>query len=60
MYGDREISPERIDRTNKIIRGLLRVVEIPVFGTAVFALLVLGELNFWSTSVNYSMILIFL
>lgn len=49
----RDISPERIDRTNKIIRGLLRVIEIPVFGSVVLALVILGELNFWSTPVNY-------
>ena len=53
MDQTREVSPERIDRTNKIIRGLLRVIEIPVFGGAVLALVVLGELNFWSTPVNY-------
>jgi hypothetical protein len=48
-----EVSPEMIDRTNKIIRSLLSVVEIPVFAGAVLALVILGEINFWSTQVNY-------
>jgi hypothetical protein len=48
-----EDDPERIDRTNKLIRGLLSVVEIPVFSGAVLALVILGELNFWDTQVYF-------
>ncbi|KIW00744.1 uncharacterized protein PV09_07728 [Verruconis gallopava] len=48
-----QLNRESIDRTNKIIQSLLSVVEIPVFAGAVIALVILGELNFWSTQVNY-------
>jgi hypothetical protein len=48
-----EVPQELIDRTNKMIRELLSVVEIPVFAGMVLALVILGEMNFWSTQVNY-------
>lgn len=35
------------------IQKLLRGVEIPVFGAAVFAILLIGELNFFSYQVKY-------
>ncbi|KAK3303649.1 uncharacterized protein B0T15DRAFT_486999 [Chaetomium strumarium] len=38
---------------NEVIRGLLSRVEIPVFGGAVLALIIVGELNFWSEPVRY-------
>ena len=40
-------------RVNKLIHDLLNVVEIPVFGGAVLAILVLGEMNFFSAPVDY-------
>lgn len=48
-----DVPTERIDRTNKLIRGLLSVVEIPVYAGAVLALVILGELNFWSHQVYF-------
>lgn len=38
---------------NSIIRSFLSVVQIPVFVGAVLAIMVIGEMNFWSESVNY-------
>ncbi|KAM0807066.1 hypothetical protein AB5N19_07405 [Seiridium cardinale] len=36
------------------IKKYLKIaIEIPIFGAAVLAILVLGEKNFWSTPVNY-------
>ncbi|RJE20036.1 hypothetical protein PHISCL_07627 [Aspergillus sclerotialis] len=40
-------------KVNKFIRDLLSVVEIPVFGGAVLAILVIGEMNFFSAPVDY-------
>lgn len=38
---------------NTVIRRFLSVIEVPIFGAGVLALVILGELNFWSTPVNY-------
>jgi hypothetical protein len=38
---------------NEIIRSFLSAVEIPVFGAAVLAILIIGEKNFFSGPVNY-------
>jgi hypothetical protein len=38
---------------NNIVRSFLGVVEIPVFGVAVFALMIFGERDFWSPQVKY-------
>ncbi|KAK7936156.1 hypothetical protein PG985_001651 [Apiospora marii] len=38
---------------NEMIRQFLSVVQIPVFVGAVLTIMVIGELNFWSESVNY-------
>ncbi|KAK4654404.1 hypothetical protein QC762_404030 [Podospora pseudocomata] len=51
--GTNGATPERMNKVNNIIRGFLSVVEIPVFGAAVIAILVVGELNFWSGPVNW-------
>lgn len=51
--GTNGATPERMNKVNNIIRGFLSVVEIPVFGAAIIAILVVGELNFWSTPVNW-------
>ncbi|KAK4199312.1 hypothetical protein QBC40DRAFT_282281 [Triangularia verruculosa] len=51
--GTNGATPERMKSVNNIIRGFLSVVEIPVFGAAVVAILVVGELNFWSDPVRW-------
>lgn len=38
---------------NAFVRFLLDAVEIPVFGAAVLAILIIGERNFFSTQVRY-------
>ena len=38
---------------NNLVRLFLSVVEIPVFCAAVFAILIIGERNFWSPEVQY-------
>lgn len=43
----------KMNRVNEVIRYWLRKVVIPVFGGAGFALLVVGEINFFSKQVRY-------
>ncbi|KAK4228708.1 hypothetical protein QBC38DRAFT_148830 [Podospora fimiseda] len=43
----------RMNQVNEIIRGLLSVIEIPLYAAAVVAILVIGERNFWSEQVYY-------
>ena len=38
---------------NAMVRGFLSAVEIPLFSSAVLAILIVGELNFWSEQVYY-------
>ena len=38
---------------NSLIRRFLSVVEVPVFGAAVLAILILGEMNFFTKQVRY-------
>lgn len=42
-----------MNRVNALVRELLLVVEVPVFAAAILAILILGELNFWSEQVYY-------
>jgi hypothetical protein len=44
---------EKMTSVNTLIGRFLSVVEIPLFGAAVLLILVLGELNFFSTQVSY-------
>ena len=43
----------KMKKVNEKIREFLSVVEVPLFGGAVLALIVVGELNFWSRPVEY-------
>jgi hypothetical protein len=38
---------------NQAIRSLLSAVEVPVFGGAWLAVLIIGEINFWSPQLDY-------
>jgi hypothetical protein len=38
---------------NQAIRSLLSAVEVPVFGGAWLAVLIIGEINFWSPQVKH-------
>lgn len=42
-----------MNKVNELVRRLLLVVEVPVFAAAILAILILGELNFWSEQVYY-------
>lgn len=44
---------ETMTKVNNWIRTLLSTIEIPVFGGAVLAILILGEMNFFSHPVIY-------
>ena len=44
---------ETMRRINALIRSFLSVVEIPIFGAAVLAILIIGERNFFSFPVRY-------
>lgn len=43
----------KMRNVNALIRKFLSTVEIPVFGAAVLAILVMGERNFFSSQVMY-------
>ncbi|KAF4620188.1 hypothetical protein G7Y89_g14633 [Cudoniella acicularis] len=43
----------KMRKVNGLIRFFLSAIEIPVFGAAVFAILIIGERNFWSQQVRY-------
>lgn len=42
-----------MNAVNQAIRSLLGVVEVPVYGGAWLAVLVIGEINLWSTQLIY-------
>lgn len=65
-YGDREAelndqpiegtngaTVQNMKRINTVARIFLSTIEIPLFGAAVLAIMILGELNFFSSQVNY-------
>lgn len=43
----------KMSRVDGLIRLLLSAIEIPVFGAAVLAILIIGERNFFSPQVSY-------
>ncbi|TVY42397.1 hypothetical protein LCER1_G009272, partial [Lachnellula cervina] len=44
---------EKMKGVNAMIRSFLSAVEVPVFGAAILALLIIGERNFFSKQVQY-------
>jgi hypothetical protein len=44
---------EKMRRVNGVIKMFLGAVEIPVFGGAVLAIVIIGERNFFSSQVHY-------
>lgn len=44
---------ETMTRVNKVMRMFLSAVEVPVFGAAILAILIIGERNFFSRSMRY-------
>jgi hypothetical protein len=53
IEGTNGATEETMTRVNKYIRRILNVVEAPVYGAAVFFILIMGEWNFFSKQVYY-------
>ncbi|KAI3324332.1 hypothetical protein HD806DRAFT_494764 [Xylariaceae sp. AK1471] len=53
IEGTNGATPKMITFINGAIRNFLSSIQIPLFSGIVVVLLVLGELNFWSTQVSY-------
>ncbi|KAI0907378.1 hypothetical protein F4823DRAFT_630380 [Ustulina deusta] len=53
IEGTNGATPKMITFINGAIRNFLSTIQIPVFTGIVVVLLVIGELNFWSTQVSY-------
>lgn len=53
ISGTNAATPRKMTKVNDNIRFYLRMVEIPIFGVAIIAIIVIGEKNFWDHSVNY-------
>ncbi len=53
IEGTNGATEERMTHVNKYIRKILSVVEAPVYVAAVFFILIIGELNFFSRQVWY-------
>jgi hypothetical protein len=53
IEGTNGATDEKMKRVNGMIRLFMSAVEIPVFGAAVFTILLCGERNFFSVQVSY-------
>ncbi|KAJ5806883.1 hypothetical protein N7474_010475 [Penicillium riverlandense] len=53
IKGTNGATPVQMSGIAKRLRGWLTLIEIPVFAVAVLAILVKGEMNFWSEPVKY-------
>ncbi|RDW61429.1 hypothetical protein BP5796_11321 [Coleophoma crateriformis] len=53
IEGTNGATPEKMRGVNALISRYLSVVEAPVFGAAILAILIIGERNFFSTQVDY-------
>ncbi|KAH7409750.1 hypothetical protein BKA64DRAFT_570896 [Cadophora sp. MPI-SDFR-AT-0126] len=53
IEGTNGATEESMKGVNNLIRRWLSVVEVPVFGAAVLAILILGEMNFFTKQVRY-------
>lgn len=53
ISGTNNATPAKMMKVNDRIRFYLSMVEIPVFGAAILAILILGERNFFSYRVGY-------
>ena len=53
IEGTNNATPMSVKAINSRIRAFLSVVEAPVFGAAILAVLIIGERNFFSTQVDY-------
>ncbi len=53
IAGTNGATVQKMKGVNKVIRLFLSAVEVPVFGAAVLFILIIGEMNFWSSQVYY-------
>lgn len=53
IEGTNGATPKKMKGVNGMVRLLLSAVEIPLFGAAVLAILIIGERNFWSHQMRY-------
>lgn len=53
IEGTNNATPMSVKAINGRIRAFLSVVEAPVFGAAILAVLIIGERNFFSTQIDY-------
>lgn len=53
IEGTNGATPVHMSGISIKIRQWLRLIEIPVFAAGVLAILIKGEMNFWSTPMNY-------
>lgn len=53
ISGTNAATPEKMSLVNERIRFYLSLIEIPVFGAAIFAIIIAGERNFFSYQVDY-------
>jgi hypothetical protein len=53
IEGTNGATVEKMKGINSLIRSFLSAVEIPVFGLAVLAILIVGEMNFFSQQLRY-------
>lgn len=53
ISGTNGATVEKMNGVNAMIRSFLSAVEVPVFGAAILALLIIGERNFFSHQVFY-------
>ncbi|KAG4442566.1 hypothetical protein IFR05_001978 [Cadophora sp. M221] len=53
IEGTNGATVESMKGVNSLIRRFLSVVEVPVFGAAVLAILIIGEMNFFTKQVRY-------
>lgn len=53
ISGTNDATPAKMLKVNDRIRFYLSMVEIPVFGAAILAILIYGEMNFFSYRVAY-------
>ena len=53
IAGTNGATVQKMKGVNNVIRLFLSAVEVPVFGAAVLFILIIGEMNFWSSQVHY-------
>jgi hypothetical protein len=53
ISGTNNATVGKMNEVNSLVRTFLSAVEIPVFGAAILAIVIMGERNFFSSQVRY-------